>query len=282
MGSAYRAVADLERSEESFNVALAFLEDEALAPYQDPLARARLAQRAAYLRCDQQRFPEALELVDEAIALLQNLEASHALGIALIDRAVITGRSGDPAKALSFLEQALGQLHPQSHPYGYLAAAHNMAVYLFELAQTPEDHQETLVWQRLVADLHARHPRGFDLLKLQVLLGLTLVRAGQVDGGIAELWAAQKGFGEMDAFYDQAIALLYLASIYLALNRPDQVKRLAGQLFPIFRHLAIDRETTAALMLFYNAAQAESASTELVAQVTAEVESSAGGPPHLS
>lgn len=282
LGSAYRGVADLGRSEEAFNVALAFLETEELEPHQDPIARARLAQRAAYLRCDQRRFAEALELIDEAIDVLRALPADDALGIALIDRAVITGRSGDPAKALSFLEQALARLDIRSHPQGCLAAVHNVAVYLFELAETREDHEEALRWQRLASELHGCSPRSFDLLKLKVVLGLTMVRAGEIDDGIAELSAAQKGFGEINAFYDQAIALLYLASVYLELGRTGQVKRLAGQLFPIFRHLAIDRETTAALMLFYNAAQAESASTELVAQVTAEVERLSRQPPHLT
>lgn len=281
LASAYRTVADLRRSEEAFNVALAFLEAEELKHHQDPIARARLAQRAAYLRCDQQRFPEAIELIDEAIDILQTLRASPALGIALIDRAVITGRSGNPAQALSFLEQALNRLDLRSHPQGCLAAVHNVAVYLFELAETPQDHEEALRWQRLAAELHTCCPRSFHLLKLKVVLGLTMVRAGKIDDGIAELLAAQKALGEMNAFYDQALILLYLASIYLGLGRADQVKRIAGHLFPLFHHRAVDRETTAALMLFYNAAQAESASAELLAQVTAEVEKLSRRPLHL-
>jgi len=281
LGSAYRLTFNFERAEEAFTAALDFFQDAELSTRLDPRIRPRLCQRVAYLRSDQGRFGEALELLEEALEIYADLGSEPHGSIALIDRAVIARRAGETHRPFHDLDQALQRLDPLEHPRGYLAAAHNLAVFLLEEAETPEELRETYSWMQVVAELHDLFPRGLDVLKFRTLLGLAMARAGRIDEGIAELQKAQEDFGAIEAHYDQAIVLLYLAGIYLELGRGDRVRRIAGQLFPLLGNLSADRRVTATLMLFYNAAQSGSVTRQLVAQVVAEVERLSREPPHL-
>ena len=85
LGSALRSVSDLWEAEGALNVALSFLNAPELRAHLDPLTHARLAQRAAYLRCDQRRFDESLELINEALAIYEEQGASQAAAGALSD-----------------------------------------------------------------------------------------------------------------------------------------------------------------------------------------------------
>lgn len=269
-GSALRSVSDLGDSEGALNVAIAFLMAPEVGDQGDPLAYAHLAQRAAYLRCDQGRYAEALELIDEAISIYCSEGAGQAAAGALADRGLILGRAGRKEEAIVHLGEALEQLDPDKNPRNFLAAVHNTALYMHELADnSPRVNNLALKWLKLAYRCHTLlPPESLSVLKLRTLRGLTAVRLGRVEQGIDELWQAQEGFQRLGAAYEQSLTLLHLASIYQNLGRADEVKRVAGLLFPVFQSLKIDREASVALMLFYNAAQAESATLDLIDRVS--------------
>ncbi len=269
VGSALRSVADLRQAESAFNVAIAFLDAPQLRGRLDPFAHPRLAQRAAYLRCDQGRFDEALELIDEAIAGYSRLDLCQHRAAALVVRGLIVGRWGRKEEAVVYLSKALEDIDPQRNWRNFLAAVHNMALYHHELAVTPAANRLALRWLQLACRCHARMPESINVLKLRTLHALTAIRLGRIDEGISELWIAQDGFKQRGAVYEQATLLLHLAASYQAQGRTSAVKRVAGQLFPIFRSIEVSREALAALMLFYNAAQAENATLGLIERVSA-------------
>ncbi len=272
LGSAYRGVADLRQAEGALNVALAFLSARELEPPLDPFAFASLAQRASYLRCDQGRYPEALDLNEEALDRYRELAATQQMAGALVDRALILGRCGRFRLAMACLVQALSRLDPVASPRSYLAAVHNMAIYLHEGATTREHDLEAKKWLALAARQHARLPERVNLLKLRMLEASIAIRLGSVAEGVAKLWRAHDGFERLGSVHNQILVLLQLAALSLKSGETREVKRIAGKMFPIFRKLKVDRETSASLMLFCRAAQADAATLDLLDRVTRKVE----------
>lgn len=265
-GSALRSISELGEAEGAINVALAFLEAPELEAERRLDARARLAQRAAYLRRDQRRFAEALLLIDEAIEVFREQGDTEAAAGAWADRGLILGRSGRQREAIAHLGEALDQLDPDRNPRNFLAAIYNTALYLYELADSsPEIDALAARWLKLACRGHRLlPPDGLGALKLETLRALTALRLGQVDRGLEGLWRTQKGFERLGAAWEQARTLLHLAHAYLAQGGTKEVKRVASRLFPVFRSMKNDREASAALMLFYNAALAETATLEMV------------------
>lgn len=281
MGSALRSISDPMEAEGALNVALAFLEASKIAAHFNPLKHARLAQRAAYVRCDQRRFEEALNLIDEAIEAFTDGGAAQAAAGALADRGLILGRSGRQDEAIRHLGEALDQLDPDQSQRNFTAAIHNTALYLHDLADdSPWTHDLALKWLHLAQRCHQALPPGsLNSLKLRTLLALTSIRLGHDEEGIHELWQAQEGFQQLGAVYEQSLALLHLATSYLIRGQREEVRRVSGRLFPIFRGLKSDREASAALMLFYDTAQAETATLDLIDQVSATLRRARGRRP---
>jgi len=272
LGSAYRSAGELRQAEGALNVALALLDAQELRDHLDPLAHPRLAQRASYLRCAQERFDEALLLNEEALSAYEILRDLQRLAGALLDRVTIVGWSGRNRAAVLYLAGALELMDPEENPRYHLAAVHNMALALHQIAETREENLEALEWLRLARRNHTRTPEEINLLNLRMIEGSTAVRLGQVAEGIETLWMAHDGFERLGSVHDQAIVLLRLAGVFLAQGHTDKVKRISGQLFPIFRRLEVDRETNAALMLFFKSAQTKTATLDLVEQVTRRME----------
>ncbi|MEM7349579.1 MAG: hypothetical protein AAF657_02160 [Acidobacteriota bacterium] len=264
LGSAYRATADLRKAESAIAIAWAFLDVGDQGRGLDPLFHPRLAQRASYLRCDQGRFEEALDLNREALSIYSDLMELQHLARAWVDRALILGRFGKPRHAIDCLIRAFFLLDPVDSARSFLAATHNMTLYLCESAQTEEENREARRWLALASRQHTRLPETVNLLKLCMLEGMMAVRHGSEAEGIRKLWQAHDGFERLESPQNQAVVLLQLASVYLARGATEEVKRLAGRLFPIFRKLEVDHEVGAALMLFYKAAQTQKATQELL------------------
>lgn len=269
-GSALRAVSELGEAEGAINVALAFLEAPELEAGRRLATQARLTQRAAYLRRDQCRFAEALHLIDEAIAVFREQRDAEATAGAWADRGLILGRAGRQQEAVHHLREALEQLDPDRSPRNFLAAIYNTALYLYELADdSPEVEALAVKWLDLACrGRRLLPPGGLGALKLETLRGLTALRLGQVERGLDGLWRTQEGFERLGAVWEQALTLLHLAEAYLAQGRTENVKGVASRLFPVFQSMKNEREASAALMLFYNAAHAETATIELVGRVS--------------
>lgn len=103
---------------------------------------------------------------------------------------------------------------------------------------------------------------------------LDLVRTLWVEGGIAAglgrreqalaaLEQARRYFNARRITYDAALASLELAVLYLEERRPAEVKRLAEEMYWIFKAQGVHQETLAALRIFCEAARKEEATTEL-------------------
>ncbi|MEO1082818.1 MAG: hypothetical protein AAFY88_01110 [Acidobacteriota bacterium] len=266
-GSAARSVGDLESAESALLVSLAFLDASSGAHPPQATAeglgrRARLAQRAGYVRMDQGRFREALDLLAQARGLYREVKDPVREACVQVDEALVFKRAGRPRDAVSRLVSALGGLDRGAEPRSYLAAVHNLARLLLEVAESAPEEEEALRWLELARREHGRYPERLHVLRLRALAALTAARFGRVEEAIAELEALAAAFGDIGAAGDQVLALLYVAD--LSLQRPGatprQVSAMTGLIFPLLRRLPVDDEAKAALRRLLT--QAERQGTE--------------------
>lgn len=259
LGSAYRAVGDLRRAENAFNVAFSFLAEK---PLFDPLALSRLSQRAAYLRSDQGRFPEALELVESAIADYRRMDERGRLACALVDKGVILRASGEVRQALDWVRQGLEILDPEAEPRIFLAASHNMALYLQELAETPHELQEAIAWLEVAIAQHGQGEESVDFFKTRAVVALTSLRLGRAEEGRKELLRCFEGFGRLDSPPNQAMMLLHLLAFAALGNDQAEIQRLTGLFFPLMHKLDPDDAVGRALLALIKLVQRQAASAE--------------------
>ncbi|MEM6794103.1 MAG: hypothetical protein AAF725_08970 [Acidobacteriota bacterium] len=251
LGSAHRSTADLQAAESCLQVALTFLEARAEA---DPRRRARLAQRAAYVRSDQGRFDEALDLLADARTLYVDLGEAQKAACARVDRALVLKRSGRPQAAIEELSASLETLDREAEPRSYLAAVHNMAHALLETAADEAEENEALRWLELAFEEHGRRPAALNVLRLRAVAALTASRLGRPSHGLAELRRLADEFARLGAAEDQALALLHTAELTLSAEdvepaeRASEVLRLSGRLFPLMARLPLDEDAHEALL----------------------------------
>lgn len=254
LASSYRYAGDLRRAESCLSVALAFLSDAADL-YREPDLAPRLAQRASYLRCDQGRFEEALDLNRDAVAGFRGLDDEHLTGCALLDRALIHHRSGRTPRAIQILSQAVEKIDRERSPRHHLAAVHNMAVYLERVAETRAELEEALHWLRLATAEHENMPERMSLLKLRSLAASCTARLGGPNAlprARAELRAVREEFREQGAAAEEAVVLLREAALLVDTDAPG-LPALAGEVFPLLGRLPKEDVAREALLRFHAA-----------------------------
>lgn len=267
LASVLRAVSKLDEAEGALNVAIAFAGGVAATSRDDPTLAPRLAQRAAYLRASQQRYDEALELIEEAVTAFRELRAPAQLATCLVDRSVILADAGWKPQALIVLQRTLRRYRARMAPRTFLAAVHNIAVFLHDLARSRPAMQEAIAWLRFAIRCHERYPETLGLLKLYALHGLTAIRLGEIGPGVASLWAAHGGFKRLGARRQQAINLLDLAAVALQHERRRDLRRVGGEMFPVLRAFDHDPEARQALVRFCRALVDGTLTTRLIRRV---------------
>ena len=119
-------------------------------------------------------------------------------------------------------------------------------------------------------------PQLAEVKELAERLGEELDRArvswleAKIDAGLrrlpealASFEQARQVFNRRGLAFDFALVTLELAVLLLEQGRTGEVKTLAEEMLPIFRAQKVERETLAALQLFYDAAQRETATVDL-------------------
>lgn len=254
-------------------VALTFLAD---APEERCTLGSRLTLRAAYLRCDQGRFDEALELNREAVEGFRAAQDEHLVGCALLDRALVFHRSGRTERAIQILAQAVDSIDRERDPRCYLAAVHNMAVYLQRIARTEEDMEEALHWLRLAMAEHEQTPERIHLLKLRSLAALC--RAGLDQGGRerarfrAELLAVRDEFRDLGATAHEAVILLHQAQLAVEDGDEEELDRLAGEVFSLASRLPKDDAARESLLGFHAACRRRAVTRTMLTRAVARIE----------
>lgn len=263
VGNAHRIRFDFRQAEEAFDRALVHLQQGSREPWERAVY---LDLRASLLRA-QRRFPEAMRLLNRALALFLSIGDRHRAGRTLISMDNVHHRAGQPEKGIPLVYRALDLIDPAQEPKLLLAAQHNLIDNLADAGRYMEA-------QRLLIQARPLYRRSDDpghLIRLHWVEGKIARGLGQPEKALALLLAARAGFIERDEAYEVAIVSLDLAGIYAEQGRGAEMKQLAEEMVPIFSSRQIHREALAALSLWRQAVLAETAGAELAAQVASAI-----------
>jgi tetratricopeptide (TPR) repeat protein len=217
----------------------------------------RLLDLEASLRRDQRRFEEALALLDTAIAL------GRSPARALIKKGFTLEVMGEYGRAVEALLQAAPLVERQGDPRLLYMLLFNLAV---NLCHTGRYGQATELVEQ-VRELATELGDEIFLIRVIWLEGRIAAGLGRRSEARSLLAQARWDFAVRRMGYDAALALLEEAVLLLEAGHPEEVKELARGLAEVFEANGVHREALAALRLFQEAVERESATTELARRV---------------
>jgi tetratricopeptide (TPR) repeat protein len=220
------------------------------------LDESRLLDLEASLRREQRRLPEALELLNRALAIAPR----EGVGRILVKKAKTLEELADYEKAVEALWQAAPLVNPGKDPRLLLCLRFDLLVNLCHL----DRHAEAAPLLPEVRELATGLGNGLDLVRLRWLEGKIAAGQGHVDQALAAFHEVREEFADRSIAYDTALVSLELAVLYLEQRRTGEVKALARQMAPIFKTQGIHREALSALRLFCEAAEKEAVTIEMV------------------
>jgi tetratricopeptide (TPR) repeat protein len=233
----------------------------------------RLLDLEASLRREQHRFADALERLDQALAKSD----THSLtaGRLLIKRANVLEHLGNPSAALAALEKAAPLIEVAQDSHLLLRLRFNTVVILCLLERFEEA-------ERLLPEVQERaieQARQLDLNRVVWLTAKVHTGQGRAQEAMVVLEQVIREFTALELAYEAALASLDLAMLWLKAGRMTEVQGLALGMGWIFQAQGIAREALAALSLFCEAAQLETATVEMAKQVAVEIERAQVRPP---
>ncbi len=222
-------------------------------------------ERMAFLWRDQHRFGEARKYAERAVEICRTMADHRRLSMALIVLAMVCLGERSLSKAIRYIREALEGLDPSDR--GYRPAVMTLVMALCE---SPDgDLEEIFHW---LEEARADDPPGsFNESKFLWLEGLVNRRAGDYDLAEECLHSAFGSLSALGVGTDAALCCFDLALVYLDQGCAEKAKRLAGELFPVFRALRFNRAEASALMIFRRAAENNALSADVVHGVKAEV-----------
>lgn len=229
----------------------------------DVFEEARLLELKALVRRDQRRLDEAHGLLDDVIAVYRQYRDFHLVGRAFVQKGSAHGAAGELEPAVRWLRKGLGLLDPTRERRLELSARHNLMLYLHESGRDQE------AWFLLKASRPEFLEHGGELLNLRLrwLEGKIQQALGQLREAEQALTEARAGLLGQDAGFSAALVCLDLAGLYASQSRPEEMRRLAEEMLPIFRSRDIHREAIAALIVFQQAVRMEKLSSGLLDEI---------------
>ncbi len=255
IGNVHRAGGELKQADAAFSRAIAFWAAGAGGDPYKVLDAGRVWGMEASLRMHQDRFPEALRLIHQALADATFQERPYLL----LTHAKILEEMESYDQALAVLRQAAAIIPPHlGFPNRF-----NILVNLCNLDRHEE--AESLMPELLEEGL--TYATGGDQIRLRWLQGRIAAGRGRPAEALDHLWAVRAEFLDRGNPYDTATVSLELARIFLEEGRTGAVKNLAAESAPIFASQDLHAQAQSALRLFQEAAEQEVASVELVMRI---------------
>jgi tetratricopeptide (TPR) repeat protein len=209
-------------------------------------------------------FEEAHSLQDHAIKLYLRHGETRLAARVMGDQALGVVYAGEPDRAIPCFERALELYVELGDEREVASARHNLAFCLTETGQ----HEKALAQVAEIRPLLEGTGDYLSLTRLRWLEGkilFALDRDWQAEKALVE---AREAFIEAAIGYDAALVCLDLAAVYARRARTAEMRDLAEKMVPIFQSRDVHREAIAALIVFHEAALAETASLALVERIS--------------
>jgi tetratricopeptide (TPR) repeat protein len=265
LGNSLRVCNDLVQARIAFGKARKL--QAAFSPNDPPLLdESRLPDLEASLRREERRFPEALALLEEALALAP---LGRKVPI-LLNKAATLEQMSAYERALGALEEAEPYVLVSGTPRDLFALRFNTALCECHLARAGRAVELLPEIQSLAEKLG----KSLDQLRTRWLTARVAAGLGRTEEAIVLLDRVCDDFLRTDPPLpiDAALAGLDLALYWLERGDTAAVKKLAVPLERVFTAKGIRREALGALRLFCEAARREAATLEMAKKAKAELE----------
>jgi tetratricopeptide (TPR) repeat protein len=263
LGNARRILGELRSAEMSFREAELLLD---MSMTGNEIARAEVLHLKASLKSAQRRFPEAMVLIDQALAIYREQGDPHDAGFSLLKKAKILEDGEDLRGAIYLLGELLEELDAEQEPQLSAYARQNLVLCLTEAGRY--DEAERLL--PAVREQLTAQGKALNLVRLRWTEGRIASGMGRTAEAEADFREVQQEFLARTMGYDAALASLDLATLYAREHRTSELKRLAAEMAPIFESRDVRRESLAALVMFRNACEEERMTVELATQLALE------------
>ena len=260
-GNIRRVASDLAGSEQ----ALANAETAFKNGSYEPLDRALVCRFRALLFRARRRFDQCYELQDRAIRIYRRCGETRLASQILSDKGLGLLYQGEPETALTVLEEAAELARGIEDDRLSVLVRHNLALCLSELGR----HEEALEALRGLNEVYLRLGDILSSARLRWLEGKIYLALGLDLMAATALEEARNTFIIHEIAYDAALISLDLAATYAQQHRTHDIRLLAEQMLPIFVSRDVHREALAALIVFREAALAETLTIGLVEQIAA-------------
>lgn len=261
LGNVLRVRCELRDSERALRAAKELLETRGHGSATD---RADLLSLLGSLRMSQARYPQAQEVLKEAVALYadQGITSGEAKVLTKLGKAL--EEDGAPEEAVSVLERAERLLQGEG--------AHDLLLFARQLRamslnSSGRIQEARALLERLRPDW-TTHLQAFPHRQRLLWLDARITWSeGDVASAEHKFLEVQRGWEEREEAYDHALVSLELAALYLEQGRTDEVRTLAERMLPVFRSQDIHHHAVAALVLVQRAIASDTVTLALVRHV---------------
>ncbi|HEX6863276.1 MAG TPA: hypothetical protein VF414_10700, partial [Thermoanaerobaculia bacterium] len=271
LGNAYRVQGDLSGADRCFEMSDSLWEAGATGIGDALGYEPVLFVLKAPLRTAQRRFPEAIKLLDQAVALYLEGQPEyrdpHLAGRSLISKALLLTEMGETESALQTLVTAQGLIDPAREPRLLLCLCHNLVDNLSKAGR----HREADALVPELRELAAAQGGTLDRLRLRWVEGRVAAGLGEHERARQFLTGVRQTFLDDGNPYEAALATLDLVVSHLEEGNTAEVRVLADEMVAVFRAHNVPREALAAVLLFQEAAHREAATAELAREVAASI-----------
>ncbi len=269
VGNARRVKGDLPAADEAFGRSQKLWREGARGD-SGLLNEARVLGLEASLRRAQTRFAEALELLDQALAVDKGGETKYLL----LNKAKLLEETEDFSGAVAVIERVAPIVELEGETRFLLLLRQNLSVNLCALGRYGE------TWELLpgIEALAAKVGNDLDNLRLHWLKGRLFAGLGRRDEAARAFFLVRDGLISRGIAYDAALVSLELAAVYLESGHLSEVKSLARQMASVFQLQGIHREALAALTLFRDAAERETVTLDLARRLIGYLKRAQGNP----
>jgi transcriptional regulator with XRE-family HTH domain len=226
----------------------------------------RLFDLEASLRREQNRFPEALALLDQARAASEGDPVATAR--ILLNKEHLFERTGDRKGALAALAAAAQFVEAARDSYLLFAFRFKTANHLCGL----EKWKKVAKLLPVVCEMAVERGNELELIRVGWLQAKVAAGQGRDEEAVSRLEQVSEDFTAHKLPYEAALSSLDLAVLWLKAGRNGDVAQLAVAMRWIFAEKGMAAEALEALALFCEAARQETATLEQARRVIANLE----------